>query len=354
MMMNYKLIMISFIFLTLFSCKKKEDENVETTTPTSEDTGYLHGKFVVNEGNFLSNNGSISFIGEDEILNDVYQIVNGVELGDVLQSFTVIGERGYAILNNSQKIVVVDLKSMQHVATITGMDYPRYLIDGGNGSAYITNGSFAGQVYILDLASNTLTGNIPVGNGPEKMWLDGDHLFVCNSGGWDLDATVSVIDVNTNAVINTIDVGDRPMDIVQDFSGDIWVMCSGNDGWMVGGETLASLYRINHTSQVVETNSVIGSAGVHPKHIAANAAGTIIYYELNGIKSVTLGEDEPVEATFLNESVGSIDVDPSTGDIWTTSVSDYVNPSVISCYSTTGELKASYTAGLISSSIIFN
>jgi YVTN family beta-propeller protein len=355
MIMFKKLLLVSLISISLFSCKKKEEQNDDlNNTPNVEDTGYLHGKFIVNEGNFMSNNGSISYIGASGIVNEVYQMVNGLELGDVLQSFTVIGERGYAVLNNSQKIVVVDLKTMSHVATISGLDYPRYVIDGGNGLAYVSNGSGDGSVFIIDLSSNTIQGNITVGKGPEKMWLDGDHLFVCNSGGWELDNSISVIDVNTNTVVSTIVVGDRPMDLTQDLTGDIWVMCSGNDSWMTGGETMASLYRINIDALAVETFTVIGTSGIHPKHIASNAAGSVIYYEQDGVKSITLSSDEPTESVFLSEGIGSIDVDPSNGDVWTTSVSDYVNPSSVTCRGADGTLKASYTAGLISTAVVFN
>lgn len=352
--MKSKLLLFSFIILTLFSCKKKEEDQQNPIVNVTDDNGYLHGRYIVNEGNFLSNNGSISFIGNDGLVNDVYQMVNGVELGDVLQSFTIIGDNGYAVLNNSQKIVVVDLKSMQHITSITGLDYPRYLIDGGNGFAYVSNGSGSGKVYMIDLSNHTLAGSIDVGKGPEKMIKVDDHIFVCNSGGWELDASLSVIDVNTNTVTNTIAVGDRPMDLVQDNSGDIWVMCSGNDSWMSGGETMASLVRLNSSGMSVETTISIGSAGVHPKNIAANAEGTIIYYDLNGVESISLGSDEPTVATFHADAVGSIDVDPSTGDVWTSSVSDYVNPSVVTHRRANGELVGTYTAGLITNSVVFH
>lgn len=351
--MNPRIFIFALVTISLFSCKKKEEDKPETnTTPT--DTGYLYGKFVVNEGNFLSNNASISYIGDQGLINEVYQAVNGVELGDVLQSFTIIGDNGYAVLNNSQKIVVVDLKTMQHITSVSGLDYPRYMVDGGNGMAYISNGSGSGQVFMMNLTDHSLAGSIDVGKGPEKMLRDGDLLYVCNSGGWELDASVSVIDINTNTVINTISVGDRPMDLVRDHTGDIWVLCSGNDSWMTGGETMASLHRINVGSLSVESAVVIGSAGVHPKNMASNSTGTVIYYELNGVRSVTLSNEEPVESTFINEAVGSIDVDPVSGDVWTSDVSDYVNPSIITQRRANGEVVATYSAGIISSGVVFH
>jgi len=89
----------------LTSCKKDEEPQIEE--PFFED--YATGAYVVNEGAFLDNNASITHISNaGTVTNDVYYQVNGVELGDVFQSFAAIGDRGFAILNNSQKIEVVD------------------------------------------------------------------------------------------------------------------------------------------------------------------------------------------------------------------------------------------------------
>ncbi len=349
-----KLIGMMLVMATLFSCKKEKEEVVNEVVSNPE-TGYLHGKFLVNEGSFGSNNASISYINETgELANDIFLQVNGFELGDVLQSFLVIGEKGYAVLNGSQKVEVIDMKTMQHIDAITGVSYPRHIIDLGNGSAFLTDGSNEGNIRIIDLSTNEITGSIPVGMGPEKMIKKDQYVYVCNSGGWGLDHTISVIDINTDLVVATIEVGDRPMDLVVDNQGYIWVMCSGNDSWMTGGETMASLYRINTESNSVITSEVIGAPGVHPKVISATSNGEIIYFENNGVRSIALNADEPVESTFLTDAIGSLDIDPANGDVWISSVSDFVNPSTVKCYSSIGTLKSSYEAGIGTSAVVFN
>ncbi len=349
-----KIIGVILIVTTLFSCKKEKEETTNEIM-TNPDTGYLHGKFLVNEGSFGSNNASISYINESgELVNDIFLQVNGFELGDVLQSFIVIGEKGYAILNNSQKVEVIDMKTMHHIDAVTGLSYPRHMIDVGNGKAYLSDGSLEGTIHIIDLNTNDIVGSIPVGIGPEKMVKKGQYVYVCNSGGWGLDHTVGVIDISTNAVVTNIEVGDRPMDLVADSHGFIWVMCSGNDSWMTGGETMATLYRINSETNTVIASEVIGTSGVHPKVISSSSNGEMVYYENNGIHSIALNADEPVENTFLTDAIGSLDIDPSNGDVWISSVSDFVNPSTVKCYSSTGNLKSTFEAGIGTSAVVFN
>jgi YVTN family beta-propeller protein len=350
-----KIVIVIFVTSCLFSCKKENEDVSSTESVSNPETGYLHGKFLVNEGNFGSSNASLSYVNNaGEIINDVYLQENGFELGDLLQSFEVIGERGYAVLNNSEKLVIIDLKSMHFQDEITGIDYPRYLINVGNGKAYLSSGAMAGQVYVIDLNTNSITGSIPVGQGPEKMIKLGNYVYVCNSGGWSLDNTVSVIDIATSSVVATIIVGDRPMDVVADMQGYVWVMCSGNDSWMTGGETLASLHRISSTTNDVVTSEVIGEAGEHPKFIAASASGDKVYFEDAGIRVIDLTVEEPVDAIFLNETIGSLDIDFTNGDIWISSVSDFVNPSSVRCYSSNGSLKSTFEAGIGTNAVVFN
>lgn len=348
-----KLIYVFMTTVIFISCKKKNEEPLVNIG--SPDTGYLHGTFVINEGSFMNNNSSISYINSsDVIINDIYLQANEFELGDVLQSFTVIGERGYAVLNNSQKIEVIDMKTMHYHSTITGLDYPRHLLDVGNGKAYITNGSLAGEVKVINLSDQALVSSIAVGNGPEKMLLKGNYVYVCNSGGWDLDSTVSVIDISTNTLATTIRVGDRPMDITSDHNGNIWVICSGNESWMAGGETAPSCYKINGISNLVSDSILFNVIGGRPKNIASSPSGATIYFDNGGVSTLEVDAIPIALSSILNSDVGSLDIHPVSGDIWTSTVSDFTNPSTVKQYTSSGVLKATFQTGIGTNGVVFN
>lgn len=346
-----KVLYVVALSAILFSCKK--DEETQEPTPSNPDTGYTHGVFAVNEGGFGLNNGGITYISSNgDVTEDLFFNVNGVGLGDIVQSFTVIGDKGYAVVNNSQKVEVFDMKTFQSTATISGLSYPRYIINVGNSKAYISNGSSAGEVKIVDLTTNTVTGTIAVGNGPEKMVSNGTHVFVCNSGGWDLDNSISVIEISSNTVVETIAVGDRPMDVALDGAGNVWVMCSGNNSWMTGGETAAYLYKINGSTWTVLGNDQIGSLGSHPTQIEAN--GNTIYYENSGVFSFPISGGELPGTEIISDARGSLNVNTSTGEIWCSSVSDFTNPSTVFKYNSTGSQIASYPSFVGTNAVVFN
>jgi YVTN family beta-propeller protein len=71
-------------------------------------------------------------------------------------------------------------------------------------NAYITN-SGDGTVTVIDTATSTIQGTIPVSSGPWRTAVtpDGSKVYVANS----VDNTVSVIHTATNSVASTIVLG---------------------------------------------------------------------------------------------------------------------------------------------------
>jgi hypothetical protein len=338
----------------LTSCKKDEEPQIEE--PFFED--YATGAYVVNEGAFLDNNASITHISNaGTVTNDVYYQVNGVELGDVFQSFAAIGNRGFAVLNNSQKIEVVDLKTMDNVGTITGVDYPRYMVASGAGTAYLTNGSFAGTLKVINTQTLTITGSVDVGTGPNQLLARSNEVWVCNEGGFGLDSTISVVSTSSNTVVDVIEVGYRPADIVSDALGNIWVLCAGetfyDSNWAVSGHSPALLYRINAATREVISSIQVGQLGDHPKQLEVSPDGTVLYYENGGIYKFDLINGDMPGIQLVSSARSGLSVHPSTGEIWCASISDYTNPSQVFVYSASGSLRATHSAGIGANGVVF-
>ena len=69
----------------------------------------------------------------------------------------------------------------------------------------------ANKVHVINPETKLIETSVTVGNGVFHMWADGlgNQLWVNN----DVDNTISVIDLTTNTVVKTINVGMKPHDI---------------------------------------------------------------------------------------------------------------------------------------------
>jgi YVTN family beta-propeller protein len=76
---------------------------------------------------------------------------------------------------------------------------------------YVSNGSIDGVVSGVDTLKEAVVAEIPVGMDPRGLAVDGyrDRIYVANHG----DATVSIIDGESNAVVDTVNVGIGPQAI---------------------------------------------------------------------------------------------------------------------------------------------
>lgn len=342
-------LLIATIFFA--SCKKEEKQE-EGNTPTVTASGI----YVLNEGSFMNNNASISYINSnDEVALDAFANANnGVGLGDVLQSMVIYNNQAFAVLNNSGKVEVFDAKTFASITTMNNIDYPRYIVEGGNGKLYLSAGAFAGEVLVIDPNTYSVVNSIAVGNGPEQMVVSNGKLFVCNSGGFDEDNTVSIIDLGTESVLQTVTVGDRPVDIDADANGNIWVMCQGktvyNVDWtQIIEETPGRLVRILGSTLAVSGNETIGAIGDHPSKLEVE--GNTIYYVNENVYRLEIGTELP--GTIIRSGdVGALGSNPD-GSLWIANVSDYVNPSTVYRLNSDGEEQGSFTTGIATNGFYF-
>jgi hypothetical protein len=139
--------------------------------------------------------------------------------------------------------------------------------------------------------------------------------------------------------------------------GNIWVLCSGETlydaAWNVVGHTNAMLYRISSATLEVTASEQIGVNGDHPAQLEINPAGTVLYYENNGVFELNLTTGEFPGAEIIPDDHGSLNIDPANGDIWCASVSDFSGPSTMHKYNAAGELLKSFVVGIGTNGVVF-
>ncbi len=266
---------------------------------------YGEGYYISNEGTFLTGNGSVSYFNtrDNTIENNIFQNVNGRPLGDVVQSITFHNGLAYIIVNNSNKMEVVNANTFESVATVEGLSLPRQFAGITNDKGYVTQwgDGFSGSIQIIDLNTFTITGEFATGgNGPDKMTVVGDKIYVAHNGGFDRDNIVTVVDPFTDTVLEQLTLGDNPAEIVVDRDGDLWVLCQGYFDWTTYETFNGSLMELAADHSIKNDWALSGSGGAD---MSLNENGTSLTFLMGGQLNV-----QDVSATSLSlENVSSAD-----------------------------------------------
>ncbi|RRN76793.1 YncE family protein, partial [Pseudoxanthomonas sp. SGD-10] len=156
------------ISLGLFSCRKDNGVAPEEVIPLdTQKVTTVNGLYVLNEGNWGSNKASLDYYdyGTGNYRRNIYGEANPevtLGLGDVGNDIKIYGSRLYIVVNASNKVEVLDVKTAKRIGKI---DIPncRY-VSFYKGNAYVS--SYEGYVSVIDTASITETAKITVGRQP--------------------------------------------------------------------------------------------------------------------------------------------------------------------------------------------
>ena len=347
--MKFKFLSALLFSMVLVSCEKckNDDEPI---------VDYSNGAFVVNEGSFGNLNGSITWTLNSVLVSNPFADANGTSLGDVISDFDVVNGKFYAVSNSTAKVIVMNATTFKVEAEITGFAYPRSFQYVGNGIAAVTDGSLDGSVKWIDLSTNTITASTSVGFGPEGMCVYADRLYVCNSGGWDIDNRVTVIDIPSQSVLTNVTVADRPVEVQADATGNLWVLCSGqtqyDENWtQIIGHTSAALAKLSTLDNSVTTFDV-GVLGDHPLHMAKDETNHKIYISNTTVLSFDMQTN--LMTDFLIAASNGVSVNPVTHQVWVCGETNYASPSTVKIYSSMGTYVKELTAGIAAWKVEFN
>lgn len=340
---KFALILTLSILLFLNGCKKSE--SITTEIPT------LKGVYVLNEGNFGRNNSTLSYFvpDSDRVYEDVFSLVNGRGLGDTGNDIVISGNKAYIVVNNSDKIEVIEAKTHKSIATILTPGASPYKIAILGGKGYVTN-LYRNAVTVIDLVANSIVvDTIKVGDNPTGIFAFNNKVYVANSG-FGKGKTVSVIDARTNRVIKTITVGDGPDAFSIDQVNRLWVLCYGSYGdWQnPNDDTYGKLFAID-----LNTDTVIDSifVGGHPSRLVIY--GDFAYTIKSGsVARINLKTKEITE-NFIQGNFYSISIDPLNKLLYCADAKDYVQKGEVYIYDLSGKFIKKFQAGIIPSSFAF-
>lgn len=337
---------IGLLALVLFvGCRKDRPER-PTTPPI--DVGSSGGVYITNEGNFGWGNASVSYydLTTGAAAEDLFQPANGVALGDVCQSMRLFNGKGYLVMNNSNRVVVVDPQSFVVSATITGFNSPRYLLPVSNGKAYVTD-LYAGAIAILDLATNSITGSVPCPGSTEELALAYGKAFVTNQSR----PYVYVIDSATDQLVDSIAVGSPNGSIVEDAHGKLWVLSSG----YLGQGITPALHRIDPATRTVE-QSFSFPTGASPWRLTIDGTRTVLHFLNNGVCRMPIDASALPADPFIpanGRNFYGLGVHPISNEVYVADAIDYVQRGMVYRYTAGGSELTSFQAGIIPGGFCF-
>ena len=241
----------------------------ENNNPTSSDSEPNSSwTFVANEGNMGQSNGTISMI------DDFGKVYETEPIGDVVQSLEVYGNKLIVLLHNSHKIIFYNITkdglSMPGIEIPIDNASPRDLtvldVEGiENDKVYFTNwgtpGIVSPSIKVFNLFNYTIETSIPVSGLPEDIIIDGDYLWVTipMNPDWSNASSVLKIDIKSSTIIETIEVGPGPQEILK-HNGNIYISrkfsISNSNDWTT---TIHGATKIIGPQQIIKKD--FGSGG---------------------------------------------------------------------------------------------
>lgn len=227
-----------------------------------------------------------------------------------------------------------------------------------NGKGYVTNWGDGFDttddfVAVINLETNSVESTIPMAEGPEQILVYANKLYVSHKGGYNSNNIISVVDLATNAV-NTIPVNDVPDDMIINNSRELVVLCEGNQDWAAGGETTASIAKIDLSTDTVSDTFVFAD-GVHPAQMSYSNGN--LYYQVNNsiFKMTDFAPTLPTTSIINLGTITTYGMAVKADRLYVTDAKDYNSLGDLLIYDLNSNTKIhTFEVGLIASKIYFN
>lgn len=305
-------LLILLIPISLFTSCNNEDE----VTPGKYDNGVL----VVNEGNFLDADGSVSFYNSETAEADqkIFEQENGIPFSGLLQSIYVEGELTFLVDNIGNRIEVVNSSDLKSISIINeGLNSPRYITVSGS-KIYVSNwGPFDENfalnesfVAVYNLNGFELLKTIPVPSGPEELISNGGNVFVSSL----FTSTISIIGTSSDQINGNIEaeIGSSGMELENE--SRFWASC-----------TSGRIISINTIENTIESNIPIDglsgklSIDINNGYLYALTSEFAPDFSFtdNAVVKVALNTPSENETIYQGKNLYGIGVEPSgNGDIY--------------------------------------
>lgn len=332
----------------LSGCMKWDYGDTEEVFASSPD-----GLFILNEGNFQYGNATLSYYdpSTNSVANEVFYRANGMRLGDVAQSMTMYGGRGWIVVNNSHVIFAINPDTFRETGRIEGFTSPRYIHFVSDTKAYVSQ-IWDNRMVIINPSRYEVTGYITVpgmameSGSTEQMVQWGKYVF-CNC--WSYQNRIIKIDTETDRVVDELAVGIQPTSIVLDRHDKLWTITDGGYEGSPYGYEPPALVRIDAATFRVEKKFPF-RLGQAPGELQLNGSRDRLYWINDDIWEMDVEADALPEEPFLKRrdtKYYGLTVNPYNDEVYVADAIDYQQQGLIYRFAVDGTLLDTFYVGVI-------
>lgn len=334
--------------LIVIACNKVENP---TENPFGEDF-FAEGVFIANEGLFQSGTGTLSFynILQDTLVNEVYQAIHDQPLGNIVQSLSKIDQYLVVIVNNANHVRYLNYPSLSKKELVTDIQLPRFSLAVSDDMLAVSSWTEP-FLHFINVDDQVNTSSLLLHAPADKLLKNQSDLLVLHQGGFGIDSTISIVNLNDFSLNQVLQVYPKPTGIalVQDH---IWVLCSGK-GWngiTQEDDTEGHLICITKESYEVINDIAFPNTQQHPEKLVVMNNEKLLflyqegvcYYDLN-LEQIIL--DQPL---ITNEnSFYGLAYDDKNHLIYATDPVNYSEAGWFKIYNEEGTIIDSLRTGII-------
>ncbi len=247
--MNFKkIVSIAFASALLFTTSCRNESTFTEEYPKGK---YEDGILMANEGNFGTPNADVTFASNDlsSVAQQIFKTNNNNEnLGDVLQHIGFYSKYAFLVLNNTDKVKVVDRFGFNKVAEITEqLNNPRYIAFNNN-KIYITNDTK--YVNIYDANNLAFISRLNINDTAERIVSAGNNIFVQNAA-WGYGNKITYINGSDSTVNSQITVPNGQIQKIIADNGFVYAIASD-------AAADSYIYQISSTGAITKTINLTG------------------------------------------------------------------------------------------------
>jgi hypothetical protein len=305
--------------------------------------------FVVCEGNFGWGNGAVSMISlkDETVIEDNFKYVNNRNLGDVVQSITLINDKYFIVVNNSNKIEVVDTSNFKSVKTISGFQSPRYVLPLNENFAIVSD-LYANKLYKIDVKNYSIVQEIAFRGWSEKMIRVDENIFVTNV----YSSKLYVLNQSSLNVLDSIEVGTFANALIVDKNKKLWILSRGSKIDSKPGK----LFRYNPQDLKKEFELTFNLQS-EPKSLCTNLAKDSLWFIHKNVYGMSINDLQlpslPIIVASQNQLLNGIGIEPNNSNIWISDAKDYQQKGHVFKYNSKAVLLKNYNVGIIPSEFLF-